>query len=435
MLNKLEQFIRRYEMVQSGDTVVCAVSGGADSVALLFALYLLREKWRIFVEAAHFNHHLRGEESDRDERFVKDLCDRLDIPLHLGGGQIISGKKGLEAAAREARYAFLNALPGKIATAHTADDNAETVLMHLVRGTGLKGLGAIAPVNEKLIRPMLNVTRRDVERFLEEYNLSYVEDSSNRTDNFLRNRIRHQVMPILNQENPKLAENLSAMALRLRQDEDALAQTAQQQNTLQVSQLRQMHPAIRARVLENFLKQSGVREPEAEHILQAERLVFSAKPSACAAFPGGVRIGRCYEELTVLSANAPLEPVLLVCPGVTELPQLGMRILCAPFDGQENTRTGFSVVPDGDLVVRTRETGDTMRFPGGTKSLKKWFIDEKIPADQRQLVPVVADDRGVLGVLGGGVNLDRTEGPGEPVYICFVTMEKRDSRGCGDKEK
>ena len=106
MLNKLEQFIRRYEMVQSGDTVVCAVSGGADSVALLFALYLLREKWRIFVEAAHFNHHLRGEESDRDERFVKDLCDRLDIPLHLGGGQIISGKKGLEAAAREARYGF-----------------------------------------------------------------------------------------------------------------------------------------------------------------------------------------------------------------------------------------------------------------------------------------------------------------------------------------
>ena len=92
-------------------------------------------------------------------------------------------------------------------------------------------------------------------------------------------------------------------------------------------------------------------------------------------------------------------------------------------------------MPDGDLVVRTRETGDTLRFPGGTKSLKKWFIDEKIPADQRQLVPVVADDRGVLGVLGGGVNLDRTEGPGEPVYICFVTMEKRDSRGCGDKEK
>ena len=419
MLNKLEQFVRRYEMVQPGDRVVCAVSGGADSVAMLFAWYLLREKWKISVEAAHFNHHLRGEESDRDAQFVKDLCDRLDIVLHLGGGQIVPGKKGLEAAAREARYAFLKGLSGKIATAHTADDNAETVLMHLVRGTGLKGLGAIAPVNGRLIRPMLNVTRRDVEQFLEEYHLSYVEDSSNRTDDFLRNRIRHQVMPLLRQENPKLAENLSAMALRLRQDEDALAQAAQQQRTLQVSQLRQMHPAIRARVLEDFLKKSGVPEPEAEHILQAERLVLSSKPSACAEFPGGVRIGRRYEELTVLPAVEPLEKVSLACPGVTELPQVGLRIICASFKNQGNCRNAFSVVPDGNMVVRPREAGDTMRFPGGTKSLKKWFIDEKIPAAQRLLVPVVADDRGVLGVFGGGANLDRTDGPGEPVYICF----------------
>ncbi len=435
MLNKLEQFVRQYEMVQPGDTVICAVSGGADSVALLFALYLLREKWQISVEAAHFNHHLRGEESDRDERFVTELCDRLDIPLRLSGGQIVPGKKGLEAAAREARYAFLNALPGKIATAHTADDNAETVLMHLVRGTGLKGLGAIAPVNGKLIRPMLNVTRRDVERFLEEYNLSHVEDSSNDTDQFLRNRIRHQVMPLLNQENPKLAENLSTMALRLRQDEDALTKTARQQDTLQVSQLRQMHPAIRARVLEDFLKKSAVPEPEAEHILQAERLVFSSKPSACAEFPGGVRIGRRYEELTVLPASEPLETVLLTCPGVTELPQLGLRVVCTPYENQENSRNAFAVVPDGELIVRPRETGDTMRFPGGTKSLKKWFIDKKIPAAQRMLVPVVADDRGILGVFGGGANLDRTEGPGEPVYIRFETIEKRDFRESGNTEK
>ena len=126
MLNKLERLIREQKMVQPGDTVVCAVSGGADSVALLFACYLLKEKLGITLEAAHFNHHLRGEESDRDEAFVVGLCDRYDIPLHLGGSEIIPGKKGLEAAARDARYAFLRSLPGKIATAHTADDNAET---------------------------------------------------------------------------------------------------------------------------------------------------------------------------------------------------------------------------------------------------------------------------------------------------------------------
>ena len=226
MLNKLLAFIRRYDMLKPGDCVVCAVSGGADSVALLFALYLLRQKLGISVSAAHFNHRLRGEESDRDEAFVREFCDRYDIALHVGSETVQPGKKGLEAAARDARYAFLKSLPGKIATAHTADDNAETLLMHLVRGTGLKGLGGITPVTDKLIRPMLEVTRREVLCFLKEYNLSYVDDSSNDTDQFLRNRLRHHVMPLLARENPGIAENLSALALRLRQDEEYLTQAA-----------------------------------------------------------------------------------------------------------------------------------------------------------------------------------------------------------------
>ena len=169
MLNKLTDFIRQQNLISAGDTVVCAISGGADSVALLFALYLLKDKLEIQLEAAHFNHHLRGEESDRDEAFVRAFCDRYDIQLHLGCGHVQPGKKGLEAAARDARYAFLKRLPGKIATAHTADDNAETVLMHLIRGTGLKGLGGIFPVNGNIIRPMLTVTRSEVEAFLEEW--------------------------------------------------------------------------------------------------------------------------------------------------------------------------------------------------------------------------------------------------------------------------
>ena len=167
MLNKLLGTIRKYDMIAPGDEIVCAVSGGADSVALTFAMYLLKDKLDIRLSAAHFNHHLRGEESDRDEKFVKEFCDRYDIPLYLGGGEVKPGKKGLEAAARDARYAFLRSLPGKIATAHTADDNAETVLMHLVRGTGLKGLGGIAPVRGRIIRPMLEITRRQVLEFLE----------------------------------------------------------------------------------------------------------------------------------------------------------------------------------------------------------------------------------------------------------------------------
>ena len=263
MLNKLSAFLRQQNMVSPGDTVICAVSGGADSVALLFGLYLMKEKLEIRLEAAHFNHHLRGEESDRDERFVRDFCDRYEIPVYIGSGVVTPGKKGLEAAARDARYAFLRSLPGKIATAHTADDNAETILLHLVRGTGLKGLGGIMPVNGNVIRPMLSVTREEVEAFLEEWCLPHIEDSSNDTDAFLRNRLRHHVMPLLRQENPKIAENLSRMALHLRQDEECLfAQAEYLAQTSVVSLLRQAHPAVRSRYLAKFLKDSGVKEPE-----------------------------------------------------------------------------------------------------------------------------------------------------------------------------
>ena len=290
MLNKLTAFIRRYDQIHPGDRIVCAVSGGADSVALLFGLYLLQEKLQFTLSAAHFNHQLRGEESDRDERFVRTLCDRYDIPLSVGTAPVKPGDKGLEAAAREARYAFFHTLPGKIATAHTANDNAETVLLHLVRGTGLGGLGGINPVNGKIIRPMLSVTRQEVLCFLQEYCLQFITDSSNDTDLFLRNRLRHHVMPLLEGENPRLAENLSAMALQLRQDEAFLQQSAAERNTLEICALRKMAPALRVRVLEAFLKENGVREPETPHLNLMEALVFSEKPSARAQLPGGITV-------------------------------------------------------------------------------------------------------------------------------------------------
>ena len=419
MLNKVESFLKQYHMLQPGDRVICAVSGGADSMALLWALYLLREELGVTVCAAHYNHHLRGMESDRDETFVRDFCCRFEIAFYSGGGKVTAGEKGLEAAARDARYAFLNTLPGKIATAHTADDNAETVLLHMVRGTGLKGLGAIAPVNGKLIRPMLSVTREDVESFLEEYHISHVEDSSNHSDQFLRNRIRRQVMPALKMENPRLSENLSAMALRLREDESVLSRIAVQSQTQDIKALRQMPQAVRRRVLGNFLRQSGVREPEAEHIALAEALVFSDNPSAAACFPCDVVIARRYDSIGVLSRGAPLQPICLPHTGSADVPELGLRIHSGTAERIENGREVFTVVPQGQMVVRARRPGDTMRSSGGTKSLKKRFIDEKIPAAERLRIPVLADDAGILGVYGMGVNLDRSASGLPAVRIWF----------------
>lgn len=420
MLNKLLLFLHRYEMLAPGDRVICAVSGGADSVALLFAMYLLREKLQITVEAAHFNHRLRGEESDRDEAFVRDLCNRYEIPLHMGSGQVTPGKKGLEAAAREARYAFLKTLPGRIATAHTADDNAETVLMHLVRGTGLKGLGAIAPVNGSLIRPLLNVTRQDVLAFLDEYHLSYVTDSSNAQDDFLRNRLRHHVMPLLRQENPQLAQNLSAMALRLREDEQVLCGLCQP--VQEVAALRQMPGALRSRALRALLEQWGVPEPEGEHIALAEKLVFSDKPSARASFPGGVVVERNYGRLEKMDSKPLPEVMEMTCPSEIVLPEAGVRVVCTPAQQLMDQPDCFCVETAGRLYLRYRQTGDAMRLSGGRKSLKKIFIDRKIPASRRPWIPVIADDAGVLGVYGIGANKDRQATGLPAVQIRFETL-------------
>lgn len=420
MLNKLV-----LDTVRPGDTVICAVSGGADSTALLLGLYLKKEELGIRLEAAHFNHQLRGAESDGDEAFVRDICHRFDIPLHVGSSQVTPGKKGLEAAAREARYAFFATLSGKIATAHTADDNAETVLLHLVRGTGLKGLGGIAPVNGSIVRPMLNITRSEVLAFLAEYNLPYRTDSSNQTDAFLRNRLRRHVMPLLKAENPRLAENLSAMAQRLRQDEAVLTRAAEYGALPDVTALRQLDPAIRCRMLERFLKENGVKEPEAEHISLAEALVFSEKPSACGHFPGGVTIVRRYDRLAVLSRKEPPQAIPLPQSGSMELPHLGLRITCGEAEKPENSEAVFTVRPAGPMVLRPRQGGDKMRLPGGTKLLKKLFVDRKIPAHERPFIPVIADEQGVLGVYGIGVNLDRACDALPAIRIHIVKTEKK----------
>lgn len=419
MLNKLLAQIRRYEMVQPGDRIICAVSGGADSMALLWAMYLLKEKLDITLEAAHFNHGLRGEEADRDEAFVRAFCDGYRITCHVGRGVVASGKKGLEAAARDARYAFLRSLNGKIATAHTADDNAETVLMHLVRGTGLKGLGGIMPVNGVLIRPMLTVTRENVLDFLGQYHVTYVDDSSNATDDFLRNRLRHHVMPILRQENPQLAQNMSAMAMELREDEVALQQTVTQAEYLNVAQLRQMAPSQRKRTLSSFLEQHGVREPERAHVELAEKLVFSEKPSAFGDFPGNVRICRNYDKLIAEKKQQALSACILPENGILELPEQGLRVICQKSAAVSREKACFTVATVGKLVLRGRNQGDAMRLPGGTKTLKKLFIDNKIPAAERDSVPVIADDAGVLGVYGFGPNLDRL---GSGIQIRFETI-------------
>ena len=395
-------------------------------MALLLAMHQLRQKLGITVSAAHFNHQLRGEESRRDEAFVRSVCQRYDIPLDVGTAKVIAGEKGLEAAARDARYAYLMTLDGKLATAHTADDNAETVLMHMLRGTGLKGLGGITPVNGRLIRPMLNVTRKQVLDFLEQNNQSFVQDSSNDTDAFLRNRIRRHVMPLMEQENPSIAENMSEMALQLRKDEAFLYQYAAQCKTVDVKMLRDLAEPIRSRVISAFLVESGLLEPEAEHIRLVERLVFSEKPSARAHLKKGVIVERQYSVLCCKRAANPLRTLEVRHCGITELREQGIRVHCTRAHKISDEQDRFTFVPCGEIVIRCRQPGDTMRLHGGTKELKKIFIDRKIPASERNQIPVIADEAGIIGVYGIGVNRDRLAFSEQAVEIRFVRMETAD---------
>ena len=418
MLNKMRNALRRYEMVSPGDTVICAVSGGADSMALLWGMFLLKEKLGIQLEAAHFDHGLRGAESTADAEFVKKFCDFHDIPLHFARGNVVPGTKGLEAAARDARYSFLRGLNGTIATAHTADDNAETVLLHLLRGSGLRGLGGITPKSDRLIRPMLDVTRAEVEEFLNENYIRHMEDSSNGTDAYLRNRLRHHVMPLLRRENPSIATGLSSAAQRIRADAQLLDDLASELDSGDVAALRDAPGPLRRRALERLLRENGFPEPSASHLEQVESVVFSANPSARVTL-SGVTLRRSYGKLCVEREQVVLTTRVLPRVGLTELPEIGLAVRTAIVDGP-----GESIVsPVGQMVVRSRQSGDSLTTKGGTKTLKKRFIDRKLPQWERPAVPVIADGEGILAVMGFGPDENRRSGP-EYVRIEFVPISQ-----------
>ena len=436
MLNKLELFADKHNMFPNNGRILVAFSGGADSLCLLTALIELSEKRSFTVAAAHFNHQLRGEESERDALFVERFCFDRNIALHTGCGNVAEfahdNHIGIEEAARSMRYDFLyesaNILgASRIATAHTADDNAETVLLNLARGAGLKGLSGIPPVRDIIIRPMLTIKRTNVISFLAVRSLSFVEDSSNMLDIYSRNLLRHRVIPVLKEINPRLIENISSSSLLLKEDDDFLTSIAKkyieenrQGDTLNAHKLAKLERPISGRIVRlmapNILS--------SKHINAVLELCQSAKVSGEVALPS-CSVYREYDKIVFprspnLSGFAPVE---LIVGAQTEIPELGLRVSCKKTvcgDKINKSFTSFLFKYDticDKIVVRNRETGDKIELFGcnGTKSLKKLFIEKRIPVRKRPLVPVITDNKGVLAVCGIGFDKRAACKPGDTV--------------------
>lgn len=426
----------QYDMFPKGSRVLCAVSGGADSIYLLERLHGARAPCHLdfTVVAAHYNHHLRGEESDRDERFVRSFvsnwCGEEHITSHLPGQEgdyivppikLIVGhgdvaaeakrrKKGIEETAREMRYEFLfrtAELVGAdvIATAHTADDNLETLLLHLARGCGLQGLTGIPPRQGKLVRPMLATTRREIEEYLRIYRIPHVEDSSNADETYSRNRMRRQVLPLLEGFNPALRENSIDTIRYLRADNDYLnAQAAELSAQAQVTEdgvsiaaasIARAPDPLAVRAVRGLLAMTagGATDCTAAHLEAVVALCRRDDPSGEVRLPGGRTARRVYERL-VLTDLPPLPPLEAFAPqrGDNPIPGTGwtLRLDTDPWPG---------------LAVRPRQAGDEIVLPGRPRrSLKKLFIDKKIPRRSRERIPVLADGDGVLAVAGFGPN-------------------------------
>lgn len=400
----------RCDLIPQGSRVLCALSGGADSMYLLSRL--LEAEYD--VHAAHYNHNLRPT-ADSDEQFVRRWCDEHRIPLTVGSGDVAAYAAdhgmGIEEAARELRYAFLQQTAAKtdcplIATGHHALDNAETVLMNLIRGCGLNGLSGIPERRDNLVRPMLHVTKAEIDGWLDARGIPHVEDETNSQLNCTRNRIRHQIIPLLEELNPQAVPHIAAAALRATQDNGELSRQAELllQHTVETEE----GVSISADLLNQAPKPVALRAlsvlaPQARsvHLEGMLTLCADSDPSACLDIPGGT-VRRIYGDLFVERT-----PVQSPSPAVLhEGSQLwgGWSIICTPALCPQKAYvdpTCFYLRPDSYLI-RSRQEGDVLRLgKRPEKTVKKLMIEDKIPRHLRTCIPVLADNAGNAAAVGG----------------------------------
>jgi tRNA(Ile)-lysidine synthase len=416
LLDAVRTAVRRYGLLRKGDVVLAAVSGGADSVALLAALHELRGELGIELRAAHLDHGLRGAESTADREFVEALARDLAVPLTVEATQLPPGN--VEAQARRARYDFLaraaaSAGATKIATAHTVDDQAETVLLRLVRGAGRRGLGGIRPRRGSIIRPLLLCDRVQVRHFLAARGLAWRRDRSNFDYALARTRARFGYLPALARElNPRLARALARLADVLREEDvllDGIAATVPRVGDgVDLDVLRALEAPIARRVIRRWWRRAGsARRLALGHVEAVLELAARARGGGRVRVPGGWVVRNpttlAYQPGDGDAADlAPYERVL-VAGDVVELPG-GWRLAVDAASVDAATAPSDDVcVLDADaiagpLVARNRRVGDRMLLHGldGHTSIKRLLITRRVPRALRAHYPVVIDGGGEI---------------------------------------
>ncbi|MGN0570821.1 MAG: tRNA lysidine(34) synthetase TilS [Candidatus Fimenecus sp.] len=444
MRNAVLSCVHEYAMLRDGDRVTVGFSGGADSCCLLHLLFTLQAELHIQVSALHVHHGIRGAEADRDAAFCQTFCEKYGIPFAISYVDVpqTAAKTGetTEECARRLRYAALQNAAGergKIATAHTADDNAETVLWNLTRGTGLAGLCGIPPVRESIVRPLLFCTRTQVEAYCAEKHLDFVTDSTNFSNTYTRNRIRQEVLPVLKDLNPAVLEAITRMCAHLREENettevlcDAVLQVVDS-NAISLDVLRKQPKAITCRVLKRVLQDKTGGDISTAHIDAVYALLFK---NGSVTLPNGVT-ARSRGGVLEFPTKRQTEPFFMPLP--TEKFPVTMRLPQGRVEIQKYTQkdlqnlhkdllaNAVDCVKIGNAVLRSRRAGD--RFTHGkrvvTKPVKKWLNELGIAPEQRNAVPLLATEDEILWFAGCGAS--KTAKPTEHTkeflvltYIC-----------------
>lgn len=438
MLRKITAYIEKYNMLSRGDTVCCALSGGADSTALLLVLCELSGRLGITVTAVHVNHKLRGGESDRDEAFCTELCRRLGVELKVFARDAAEFSRSLgvsvETGARELRYTLFDSVPAdRIATAHNLNDNAETLLFRIARGTGLKGLCGIPPVRGKFIRPLLECGREEIEAFLAARGQGFVTDSTNLSDDYARNRIRHGVMPELSQICGGFPGSAAALTRSLSEDEDYLSKEAER---CKCRDLRTLHPALRKRII-----MSAVREYDID---VTEQLVQRAEK---AALNGGRTLLGKYSDEELLFAygsegrlrfvkkrtRKEISPQKIEKSGEYSFASDKIVIISEANrekmnDFENVNKNSTTAIADcdkirGSVVLRNRLRSDRIKPLGQlhTRELRK-LLQERLPAGERDISAVIADSEGVIWAEHIGI-AQRVQPDGGTEKVIKITIK------------